>query len=127
MKLFVLAKKSLLLYMGLFLFIVIFVSFNWGNTLSVIENSVKRDLPIYCVDKKEKICAISFDAAWGAEDTPTLIKILGDYNVKTTFFVVGDWVDKYPDAVKALSDAGHEIMNHSNTHPHLTQLTPEKM
>ncbi len=87
----------------------------------------KKDLPIYCVDKQEKICAISFDAAWGAEDTPVLIKILDDYGVKTTFFVVGDWVDKYPDAVKALNDAGHEIMNHSDSHPHMTQLTAEKM
>ncbi len=127
MKLFVLTKKSLLLYSGLCLFIVVLVSLNWNKTVSVFENSVKRDLPIYCVDKKEKVCAISFDAAWGAEDTPTLIKILKDYDVKTTFFVVGDWVDKYPDAVKALSDAGHEIMNHSDTHPHMTQLTTDKM
>ncbi len=37
--------------------------------------------------------------------------------------MVGDWVDKYPDSVKALSDAGHEVMNHSNTHPHFPQLS----
>ena len=42
--------------------------------------------------------------------------------MKTTFFVVGSWVDKYPDSVKALADAGHEVMNHSDTHPHLTRL-----
>lgn len=49
------------------------------------------------------------------------------YKVKTTFFVVGGWVDKYPESVKQLSDAGHEIMNHSNTHPHMTQISTEKM
>lgn len=127
MKLFVLTKKSLLLYTGLFLFVICFVSLNFDKTVDVFKNSIKRDLPIYCVDKDQKICAMSFDAAWGAEDTPVLIKILDDYDVKTTFFVVGDWVDKYPDAVKALSDAGHEIMNHSDTHPHMTSLTKEKM
>ena len=40
---------------------------------------------------------------------------------------MGEWVDKYPESVKALSDAGHEVMNHSNTHPHMTQLSEEKM
>ena len=64
---------------------------------------------------------------WGNEDTEQLIKILGEFDVKATFFVVGEWVDKYPESVKALSDAGHEIMNHSNTHPHMTKLSKEKM
>ena len=64
---------------------------------------------------------------WGNEDTEQLIEILEKYNVKATFFVVGEWVDKYPDSVKALSDAGHEVMNHSNTHPHMTQISKEKM
>lgn len=66
MKLFVMTKKTVLLYMSLALFVICVVSFNWSKTVSVFENSVKRDLPIYCVDKTEKICAISFDAAWGA-------------------------------------------------------------
>ncbi|MBQ7901908.1 MAG: polysaccharide deacetylase family protein [Clostridia bacterium] len=127
MKLFVLTKKTVLLYTALLMFVVCIMAFNWSKTVSVFENSVKRDLPIYCVDKKEKICALSFDAAWGADDTQTLIKELGDYGVKTTFFVVGDWVDRFPDQVKSLHDAGHEIMNHSNTHPHMTQLSVEKM
>ena len=70
--------------------------------------------------------AVTFDAAWGADDTQTLIDILGKYNVTATFFVVGDWVDKYPDAVKALSSAGHEVMNHSNSHPHMTELSRDK-
>ena len=42
----------------------------------------------------------------------TLIDILNKYGINTTFFVVGDWVDKYPESVKALSDAGNEVMNH---------------
>ena len=95
--------------------------------MSVFSNNSKKDLPIYCVDKKEKVCSISFDAAWGNEDTEILIKELGDYGVKATFFVVGSWVDKYPESVKQLHDAGHEIMNHSDTHPYMTQISVEKM
>ena len=56
-----------------------------------------------------------------------LIDILGKYNVKATFFVVGAWVDKYPESVKALADAGHEVMNHSNTHAHMSQLSRDEI
>ena len=64
---------------------------------------------------------------WGNEDTQQLIDILGKYGIKATFFVVGEWVDKYPESVKALHDAGHEIMNHSNTHAHYPQLSAEEV
>ena len=93
-----------------------------GITKAVRTAVSERLLPIYSVERSDKKISISFDAAWGNEDTETLINILEEYNVKTTFFVVGSWVDKYPESVKALSDAGHEIMNHSNTHPHMTSL-----
>ncbi len=129
MKVFVLNKKTLIAYGYVFLLLVGLIGFNKDATISVFENSSKRDLPIYCVKRAddEKICSISFDAAWGNEDTDQLISILNDYNVKATFFVVGDWVDRFPESVKALSDNGHEVMNHSNTHPHMTQISKEKM
>ena len=56
-----------------------------------------------------------------------LIDILGKYNVKATFFVVGNWVDRYPESVKALSDAGHEVMNHSDDHAHFSKLSDEEI
>ncbi len=66
-------------------------------------------------------------SAWGNEDTQTLIDILAKYQIKTTFFVVGDWVDKYPESVKALADAGHEVMNHSSDHAHFSKLGSEEI
>ena len=90
-------------------------------------SSTQRQLPIYCVQKDYKVVSLSFDAAWGNEDTQRLIDILGKYNVKATFFVVGEWVDKYPESVKALHDAGHEIMNHSDEHDHFNSLTTEEI
>lgn len=92
-----------------------------------IRASTNRKLPIYCVETDKKQIAISFDAAWGNDDTQTLIDILKEYNVTATFFVVGSWVDKYPESVKALADAGHQIQNHSNTHPHMPQLSKSQM
>ena len=86
-----------------------------------------RPLPIYCVEQTQKVCSISFDAAWGNEDTQTLIDILERYGVKATFFVVGDWVEKYPESVQALHDAGHEVMSHSSHHDHYNSLTAEQI
>ena len=98
------------------------------NAPAVAEASASsRQLPIYCVQRDQKMLSISFDAAWGNEDTQQLIDILGEYNVKATFFVVGEWVDKYPESVKALADAGHEVMNHSNTHAHFSQLSTDEI
>ena len=64
---------------------------------------------------------------WGNEDTQQLIDTLKKYNVNATFFVVGAWVDKYPESVKALSDAGNEVMSHSNDHAHFNSLTSEEI
>lgn len=86
-----------------------------------------RQLPIYCVQRDQKMVAMSFDAAWGNEDTQQLIDILKQYDINVTFFVVGAWVDKYPESVKALSEAGHEIMNHSDDHAHMSQLSREQI
>lgn len=127
MRIFVISKKTGILYILLAVLVVSLVYIGKSESLTV--SGTTRDLPIYCVQKPqdEKVISISFDAAWGNEDTGKLIEILGKYGVKTTFFVVGGWVDNFPESVKQLADAGHEIMNHSNTHPHMTQISAEKM
>lgn len=93
----------------------------------ITASATTRQLPIYSVEREGKYISLSFDAAWGNEDTQTLIDILAEYDVKVTFFVVGEWVDKYPESVKALSDAGHEVMNHSSTHAHFNSLSTDQI
>lgn len=129
MKVFVFEKKNIVFYSVMLIASLCIISARWPKDISVFgKMSESSTLPIYCVDKGDKkVCAISFDAAWGNEDTDELIDILAQYDVKTTFFVVGSWVDKYPESVKALHDAGHEIMNHSDSHPHMTKLSEESM
>ncbi len=97
-----------------------------SSALDVFKNK-SRELPVYCVDTEEKKVAISFDAAWGANYTEDLLAILKKYNVKSTFFLVGFWVDKYPDMVKRISEDGHEVQNHSSSHPKMTTLSEEKI
>ena len=107
---------SLVLLVGL-----IFWSVNSPAIVGV--SASERELPIYCVQRSDKTVALSFDAAWGNEDTQTLIDILNEYKINATFFVVGQWVDKYPESVKALSDAGNEVMGHSDDHAHFASLS----
>ena len=85
-----------------------------------------RELPIYSVETDEKKIAISFDAAWGAEDFQKIMEILDKHQVKTTFFMTGDWVEANPDCVKMLVEKGHDLGNHSATHPDMTTLSKEK-
>lgn len=61
----------------------------------------------------------------GADDIPDIIDTLEYNNVTATFFTVGTWVQKYPNAVKSLAEAGHDIENHSNSHAHVNQLSYE--
>lgn len=62
----------------------------------------------------------------GADDIPSIIETLESNNVTATFFTVGDWVKKFPDAIKALNDAGMEIGNHSYSHAHVNKLSYEQ-
>jgi len=90
---------------------------------SVMTAVATRELPVYNVDTEEKVLSISFDAAWGSANTEGILDILDQYGVKTTFFLVGFWAEKYPELVAELVARGHEIGNHSATHPHMSQLS----
>ncbi len=96
------------------------------DAVTVTNTGSKRDLPIYCVDTADKKVALSFDAAWGNEDTKNILGILAKYNVKVTFFMTGGWVEKYPDDVKAILAAGHDLGNHSENHKQMSQLSKEQ-
>ena len=104
---------------------VIFWTTNSPTVVGVAASD--RQLPIYCVQRDDKTVALSFDAAWGNEDTQELIDILNKYNINATFFVVGQWADKYPESVKALHDAGNEVMSHSDDHAHFAQLSADEI
>lgn len=109
------------LLLMLFVATMIYIPASAMKHTSAVVN--KRQLPIYCVNTEEKKVAISFDAAWGNEDTGTLLDILAQYNVKATFFMTGGWIESYPDDVKKIADAGHDLGNHSENHKHMSTLS----
>lgn len=105
---------------------IVYTSFiNKMSVMEVFYN--KKELPIYSVETEEKKISISFDAAWGDEYTNDILDILDKYEVKTTFFLVGFWVDKFPEKVEEIHKRGHDVGNHSTSHPYMSKLSEEQI
>lgn len=60
---------------------------------------------------------------WGNEDTQNILDILAKYDIHVTFFMTGGWVESYPDDVKAILAAGHDLGNHSENHKNMSQIS----
>lgn len=87
----------------------------------------ERKVPIYYVETPEKKVAFSFDASWGAERTPDILENLREHDIKTTYFVTGFWVEEYPELVEKIAEEGHELGNHTTTHPQMSQLSEKEI
>ncbi len=107
--------------------ILLAINVQGGASASVFFGKAPRLVPIYSVETSEKKVAMTFDTAWGADKTLKILEILKEYNVNATFFMVGFWVEKYPDMVKAIDAQGVEIGTHSNTHPDMVKLSSSQM
>ncbi len=99
---------------------------NIKNISAIPASTTEKYLPIYNVQTQENKIAFTMNCAWNADDIDSILETLKNNDVHITFFMVGDWVDKYPEAVKKIYEAGHEIGSHSNTHPHVNNLSAEK-
>lgn len=88
-----------------------------------------RKVPVYSVEmlSEEKVIALTFDAAWGADKTQGILDIMAEYDAKGTFFLVGFWIDKFESETKAIADAGFDIGNHSRNHPNMPKLSADEM
>ena len=116
------AIKSALFLLGVVAFVKCVTTFV-PQAVSVSSTINGKELPIYCVETDEKKVALSFDAAWGNEDTQKILEILAKHNVHATFFMTGGWVDSYPEDVKAILAGGHDLGNHSENHKNMSQIS----
>lgn len=98
-----------------------------SDAAPTLSTPYRSELPIYSVETEAPVVALTFDAAWGDEDLDEILSILNAHQAKATFFVSGDWVDKYPDAIQAIHAAGHELANHGTNHKHMPNLSVEDM
>lgn len=121
-------KYNIALLIVFIALVVVLTNTNVGvSVASVYFNKQTRKLPIYSVQTDEKRVAISFDAAWGADKTADIMAVCEEYGVKATFFLVGFWVEDYPEVAKSIAEHGFEIGLHSSTHPDMTNLSKSQM
>ena len=124
----VVKMKSLIMAVAIMLAIIMLsVSINGYCCASVYFGSSMRKIPIYNVKTDEKVVAISFDAAWGADKTEKIMEILKEFDANATFFLVGFWVENFPEIAKKIAENGFEIGTHSNTHPDMAKLNSEQI
>lgn len=123
-------KFNYMKYITLTLLIAVFL---YGIHNATAQNAITassfyfNELPIYCVNTDKPVVALTFDSAWGTEDLEQILSILKKHNAPATFFVTGEWAEKYPEAILFIDQAGHEIANHGNSHKHMPQISKEEM
>lgn len=118
-------------YITLFLLLSVIlygIEISYSNEKTIAASSSSTDeLPIYSVDTEKPLLALTFDSAWGAEDLKDILSILEKHNAPATFFVTGEWAQKYPDAIRMIDKSGHDIANHGNSHKHMPQISTAEM
>ena len=121
------AKSLCLSIAALALATAMFIGMYTAGRYAINAFSVSRSLPVYSVERTDKKLSISFDCAWGVEHTDDILKELDRHGVRCTFFAVEFWVEKYPEYAKKIVEQGHELATHSKTHPHMSELSEEKI
>lgn len=119
--------KKRMIFSLLFLVLAISISFfiNIGGKNVLL--SIKKKVPIYRVDTKENKISLTFDVSRGEEYIDKILDVLDKNDVKATFFLVGDWIEQNPDKVKEIYEKGHEIGNHSHSHPNMSVISKERI
>lgn len=106
---------------------ILSVSVYYTGAYAVYYGNTPRLVPIYSVEREDKVVSISFDCAWGTEYTDDILKALKVSDVRATWFMVEFWTEKYEDFVKKISEAGHEIGTHSSTHSYMSKQNAEEI
>ena len=99
---------------GLFFVVTIMVGMKIENHLIDITPAIRK------VPTSQKVVALTFDDGPLTESTPMILHILKEKNVKATFFTVGERIKQFPELVRQEVAEGHEVGNHSYSHPRLT-------
>ena len=87
--------------------------------------------PIYRAHPDKPVVSLLINVAWGNEYLQDMLAVLKKQHVKATFFLEGRWTKNNPELAKMIAEEGHEIGNHSYTHPNMqtlsTQATREEL
>ncbi|WP_420812914.1 polysaccharide deacetylase family protein [Peribacillus acanthi] len=81
--------------------------------------------PIYKAHQDKPVVSFLVNVAWGNEYLQQMLSVLKKHEVKATFFLEGKWTKNNQDMAKMIVEGGHEIGNHSYSHPNMKNLGPE--
>lgn len=87
----------------------------------LMPQSLKQ--PVSYGDKSQPKIAFACNVFWGEEFLPDMLRTLEQENVKITFFIGGSWAKRFPDSLRQIASQGHELGNHTWSHPHPNSLT----
>ena len=120
-------KKVIAVIFVAVLVVALSLGVRFSGAYAVWQGGTVRLLPVYSVERQDKNISISFDCAWGVDHTDEILKALRIGEVKATWFMVEFWAEKYPDYVKKIDNAGHEIGTHSSTHSYMSKQNAEEI
>ncbi len=120
-------KNILLVALAAVLIAALSTTAYFTGAYAVYFGNTPRLVPIYSVERNDKVISISFDCAWGTEHTDDILNALRVSNVHATFFMVEFWAEKYPEYVKKIDGQGHEIGTHSSTHSYMSKQNAEEI
>ena len=81
--------------------------------------------PIYRAHPEKPVVSLLINVAWGNEYLQDMLAVLKKQHVKATFFLEGRWTKNNPELAKMIAEEGHEIGNHSYTHPNMQTLSAQ--
>lgn len=111
-----------------FLIVIMLISVSLVAVLgvSIVTTSSVINGVYYSGDENSNKISLMINVYWGTEYLDGMLEVLGEYDVKTTFFVGGTWTIKESDMLKKIYDAGHEIGNHAYSHKDMDKLSAEQ-
>ncbi|MDO7787481.1 polysaccharide deacetylase family protein [Desulforamulus aquiferis] len=119
MRIFYFGKRTILKALMLLAIITVVISLAWVG----LREDKPVLAPVYQGNDQEKKIALACNVFWGEEYIPKMLETLAEHKVKVTFFAGGTWVEDFPEILKRMDAAGHEIGTHGYSHPHPDQLS----
>lgn len=117
--------KKILWAIGILLLVWVILTGVAGRVMHTAATT--RQLPIYSVETTQKTVALGINCAWDDSDIDRILQTLEQKQVRATFFLVGNWCARYPEAAAKIVAQGHELGSHSNTHPDMTRLSRDEI
>lgn len=115
------------IFWGLLLLLLLCASLAAGTVANTTRiQKEEKKLPVYSVDTKDRLAALTFNCAWNIDDLDSILGILRKNDIRASFFMTGEWVEQYPEAVKKIQKAGHDLASHGDKHRHMNSLSTEE-